>query len=308
MSTNEYEEEVKATGMFARSLSTGSHLYSSAGSFAHYTQQQKQRQQQQQQHQPRIPQPQEHKKQRSSQPSKVQAHQISNNGTRVKGPLYVTIPKTPAHHQGRPVEVARSGVQSSATTPTSPRQVFRVAMVSDFFYPNMGGVEMHIYMLAQCLIKRGNKVIVITHSYGDRKGVRYLTNGLKVYYCPMQPLYQQSGMPTMICGLPLLRNILLREKIDIIHAHQAFSCMANESVVHGSLMGFPTCFTDHSLFGFADASSIHMNKLLKICLSDVDHVICVSNTTYAALFVTCRCALLTPVLFGKVRAFCIGRF
>lgn len=35
---------------------------------------------------------------------------------------------------------------------------FRIAMVSDFFYPNMGGVEEHIYCLSQCLIRRGNKV------------------------------------------------------------------------------------------------------------------------------------------------------
>lgn len=32
-------------------------------------------------------------------------------------------------------------------------------MVSDFFYPNAGGVETHIYQLSQCLMARGNKVI-----------------------------------------------------------------------------------------------------------------------------------------------------
>lgn len=53
-------------------------------------------------------------------------------------------------------------------------------MVSDFFYPNMGGVESHIYQLSQCLLARGHKVIIITHFYGDRRGVRYLSNGLKV--------------------------------------------------------------------------------------------------------------------------------
>lgn len=53
-------------------------------------------------------------------------------------------------------------------------------MVSDFFYPNTGGVENHIYQLSQCLIERGHKVVVVTHNYGDRKGVRYITNGLKV--------------------------------------------------------------------------------------------------------------------------------
>ena len=46
-------------------------------------------------------------------------------------------------------------------------------------------------------------------------------------------------------------------------------------------MGLRTVFTDHSLFGFADAASILTNKLLKFTLSDVDHVICVSHTWYA---------------------------
>lgn len=33
-----------------------------------------------------------------------------------------------------------------------------VCMVSDFFYPRLGGVEMHLWAQAQCLIKRGHKV------------------------------------------------------------------------------------------------------------------------------------------------------
>jgi len=60
-------------------------------------------------------------------------------------------------------------------------------MVSDFFYPNIGGVESHIYQLSQCLLDRGHKVIIVTHFYGDRNGVRYLTNGLKV--CAVMMLY-----------------------------------------------------------------------------------------------------------------------
>ena len=34
----------------------------------------------------------------------------------------------------------------------------RLLMVSDFFYPNPGGVETHIYQLSQCLMARGSKV------------------------------------------------------------------------------------------------------------------------------------------------------
>jgi phosphatidylinositol glycan class A protein len=30
-------------------------------------------------------------------------------------------------------------------------------MVSDFFFPNTGGVEVHIFQLSQCLLARGHK-------------------------------------------------------------------------------------------------------------------------------------------------------
>ena len=33
-----------------------------------------------------------------------------------------------------------------------------ILMVSDFFYPNTGGVESHIYHLSECLLARGHKV------------------------------------------------------------------------------------------------------------------------------------------------------
>ena len=36
------------------------------------------------------------------------------------------------------------------------QQRFRIALVSDFFVPNLGGVEMHIYNLAQSLMGRGH--------------------------------------------------------------------------------------------------------------------------------------------------------
>ncbi|KAK3104858.1 hypothetical protein FSP39_011824 [Pinctada imbricata] len=111
-------------------------------------------------------------------------------------------------------------------------------MVSDFFYPNMGGVESHIYQLSQCLLERGHKVIVVTHAYGDRSGIRYLTNGLK-----------------------------------------AFSTLAHEAMFHARTMGLKAIFTDHSLFGFADASSILTNKLLQFSLADCNHAICVSHTS-----------------------------
>lgn len=114
-------------------------------------------------------------------------------------------------------------------------------MASDFFYPNMGGVEEHIFNLSQCLMKNGHKVIILTHSYGDRKGIRYMTGGLKVYYLPIHTFYNQCILPTMMCNIPLLRYILIREQIDIVHGHSAFSALAHEVMFVGKLMGLRVC-------------------------------------------------------------------
>lgn len=43
------------------------------------------------------------------------------------------------------------------------------------------------------------------------------------------------------------------------------------------MLRLQTVFTDHSLFGFADASAILTNKFLQISLVDCDHCICVSH-------------------------------
>uniref|UniRef100_A0A2K6T6P7 Phosphatidylinositol glycan anchor biosynthesis class A n=1 Tax=Saimiri boliviensis boliviensis TaxID=39432 RepID=A0A2K6T6P7_SAIBB len=109
---------------------------------------------------------------------------------------------------GHPASATFSRV-SPGSLYTCRTRTHNICMVSDFFYPNMGGVESHIYQLSQCLIERGHKVIIVTHAYGNRKGIRYLTNGLKVYYLPLKVMYNQSTATTLFHSLPLLRVRLL---------------------------------------------------------------------------------------------------
>eukprot|EP00759_Apiculatamorpha_spiralis_P027471 PhF_6_TR30229/c0_g1_i1/m.44410/K03857/PIGA, GPI3; phosphatidylinositol glycan, class A len=133
--------------------------------------------------------------------------------------------------------------------------IHRVALVSDFFFPGFGGVEIHIYNVAQCLMRQGHKVIVITRAYGDRNGVRYVSGGLKVYYLPLVGIQLPPGtvtMPAIIGAFPILRSIYLRERITIVHGHQTTSNLCHNALYHATTMGLTVCFTDHSLFGFAD--------------------------------------------------------
>jgi phosphatidylinositol glycan class A protein len=153
----------------------------------------------------------------------------------------------------------------------------RIAFVCDFFYPRIGGVEMHLWSMAQHLIRLKHKVIIITHAYGKRTGVRYLPGPLKVYYCPILPMVDQDAMPTFSATLPLIRHILIRERIQIVHAHQATSTMGNESLVYAAALGLPSVYTDHSLFGFDDLASVILNRVLQTTLSTVDAAITVSH-------------------------------
>ncbi|VDK85074.1 unnamed protein product [Litomosoides sigmodontis] len=153
-------------------------------------------------------------------------------------------------------------------------------LVSDFFCPNAGGVETHMYFLAKCLMQLGHKVIVITHAYGKRRGIRYLSNGLKVYYLPFIVMYNGSCLPSIVGSLYWFRRIYLEEHVQIVHGHSTFSTMAHEAMIHAWCLGLRTTFTDHSLFGFADASAILINKLvLQYSLVNVNRVICVSYTS-----------------------------
>ncbi|XP_036966257.1 phosphatidylinositol N-acetylglucosaminyltransferase subunit A isoform X2 [Acanthopagrus latus] len=140
---------------------------------------------------------------------------------------------------GAPAEVARV-----------PSRKHNICMVSDFFYPNMGGVESHIYQLSQCLIEKGHKV-----------------------------MYNQSTATTCFHSLPLLRCVFVRECITVVHAHSSFSAMGHDALFHAKTMGLNTVFTDHSLFGFADVSSVLTNKLLTVSLCDTNHIVCVSYTS-----------------------------
>lgn len=179
------------------------------------------------------------------------------------------------------------------------QQPLRILCVSDFFHPNVGGVESHVYELATNLIALGHTVIVYTHAYETKDATyvgRHVLGGprrpstqqtkhrghppaITVYYVPRLPVYQSATLPTIFGSLYNLRKVIRRERIDLVHAHQAFSAMANESIVHARTMGIPAVFTDHSLFGFADPASILMNKALKFSLADVQRVICVSHTS-----------------------------
>ena len=182
----------------------------------------------------------------------------------------------------------------------------RICMVCDFFYPSMGGVENHVHQLAQCLLQLGHKVVVLTHQYGNRTGVRWLAAGLKVYHVPFAAVFDRVLLPTAgILLLPLFRDILIRERITIVHSH-AVCTMALECVTLAAAMGYHVVYTEHSNFGFSDSADIHLNKLCRFVLSQADTVVTVSHTSKEN--VSLRCQLDPTNVFVIPNAFDAAQF
>lgn len=78
--------------------------------------------------------------------------------------------------------------------------------------------------------------------------------GVQVYYVPLVPIVDGDCMPTFCAFFPIFRQILIRERITLVHGHQASSVMSHEAILFAKTMGYRVAYTDHSLFGFADAA------------------------------------------------------
>lgn len=59
----------------------------------------------------------------------------------------------------------------------------------------------------------------------------------------------QVVLPTLLASLSIFRNIFIRERIEIVHGHSAFSTLAHEGIVIGKLLGLKvphlTCLLNH---------------------------------------------------------------
>jgi len=101
---------------------------------------------------------------------------------------------------------------TSAATPVVARRKHCVMMLSDFFLPSIGGVELHIYALATRLRARGHKVVVYTHAHPGRVGVRWITSGIKVYHVPRVVMYDNCTFPNFLGAFKLFRKVRRRRR------------------------------------------------------------------------------------------------
>ena len=118
----------------------------------------------------------------------------------------------------------------------------RVALVSDWFLPRQGGIELHLRDLALALRARGVDARLVTPTRGSD-----VVDGVPVHRLPvaLAPGFGFAISPRLVSAIG---DLLDRERFDVVHAHASvISPAAYAGALAGARRALPTVLTFHSM-------------------------------------------------------------
>lgn len=151
-----------------------------------------------------------------------------------------------------------------------------IAMISDFVYPNYGGVETHILNISKELKKLNHEVIIITHEYKNYLG-EISFEGIKIYYIKTRFLFRNTTLFNLLMNGKIFKDLFIKYNINLVHGHQSSSPLALEGIFHAQCLNIKTVFTEHSLFPIYPPLNILINNLISPIIRNVDLKIAVSK-------------------------------
>lgn len=148
----------------------------------------------------------------------------------------------------------------------------RVALVTEFYYPHLGGVTEHVHNLARFLNATGHPAIVITsHMAGgvEEHDPPDMTQDLPLVYRigTSRIIYSAGSFARITTGVGLrrrLRQILRDERIDIVHVHGGLNPVLG-LVAPGAAedLDIPVVATFHSWFQRSGLCRVFARSLQK---------------------------------------------
>lgn len=118
----------------------------------------------------------------------------------------------------------------------------KIALVTDWYEPRLGGIELHLQDLASRLIALGHDVHIITSTPG-----REHVDGVRVHRIDA-PRAPKFGFLITPGGVRAIGDVLAREKFDIAHCHVSIvSPAALGGAAQAQKLRTPTVITFHSV-------------------------------------------------------------
>ncbi|MBP1911150.1 glycosyltransferase family 4 protein [Thermococcus stetteri] len=130
----------------------------------------------------------------------------------------------------------------------------KIALVSDWYYPKIGGVATHVHQLAIYLRKRGHEVSIITNDLRTGKEEELKELGIGLVKVP--------GIVSPVLGINVTYSLKSNREIgeflrdfEVVNAHHAFTPLSLKAVKAGRSLGKATLLTTHSI-SFSHESSL----------------------------------------------------
>ena len=130
----------------------------------------------------------------------------------------------------------------------------KIALVSDWYYPKLGGVAVHMHDLALHLRRLGHEVAIITNDRETGKEAELEREGIgliKVPGCTLGSVGINMGVFSK--GTKVM--IPYVEDYDVVHGQHAFTPLSLKAVSAGRKLGKATLLTTHSI-NYENSSAI----------------------------------------------------
>lgn len=107
--------------------------------------------------------------------------------------------------------------------PIDSSKPLKVAVVSEYYYPHMGGLSGDVHFACVEFAKKGYDVSLITSNVGKEHNITYAKEGFKIIRLGRSiPFFANSSLAKVAFGLFLgskVQRMLAQEKFDVIHIH-----------------------------------------------------------------------------------------
>src|SRR4051794_33457996 len=161
---------------------------------------------------------------------------------------------------------------------TRDERTLRIALVTEYYYPHLGGVCEHVHFFAREARRRGHHVDIITSNLpGAQEQPHVIRLGRS------QPVYANGSQARITIGVGLrreMRRILREGRYDVVHVHSPLTpilpLLAIEEADCPVVGTFHTYF-DRS-FGYKFLNGYFQKRLDMLAAA-----ICVSHSTTVAL-------------------------
>jgi phosphatidyl-myo-inositol alpha-mannosyltransferase len=154
----------------------------------------------------------------------------------------------------------------------------RIALVTEYYYPHLGGVCEHVHFFAREARRRGHHVDIITSNLAGAEPQPHV-----IRLGRSQSVYANGSQARLTIGLGLrrqMRKVLRRGRYDIVHVHSPLTPMLPLLAIEES--DAPVVGTFHTYFDHSRGYSL-LNEFFQRRLDMLSAAICVSHSTTVAL-------------------------